>query len=113
MNGHTGILGEKVNRNGDKLLNFAEISNLEILNHTIGEGKVTWKGRCFESAIDYILVNQGARELVHEMVIDEDGLVNIETDHNVLLLRYGVRVKEIKRNKVNKSSLGSKWLLRD
>ena len=93
MNGHTGILGEKVDKNGDRLLNFVETSNLEILNRTIGERKVTWKGRCFESAIDYILVIQGARELVHEIVIDEDGLVDIDSDHNVLLLRYGVRVQ--------------------
>ena len=98
MNGHTGILGEKVDKNGDRLLNFVETSNLEILNRTIGERKVTWKGRCFESAIDYILVNQGARELVHEIVIDEDGLVDIDSDHNVLLLRYGVRGKENKGN---------------
>ena len=65
--GHTGILDKKVNKNGDKLLNFSENSEMEILNHAIGEGKVTWKGRFFESAIDYILVNQRARELVHEL----------------------------------------------
>ena len=59
----------------DPLRNFAENSGIEILNHAIGEGKVAWKGRCFENAIDYILVNQGAGELVNEMVTDEDGLV--------------------------------------
>ena len=89
----TRILGEKVNKNGEKLLNFAENSNLETSNYTIGEGKVRWKGWCFGSAIGYILVNQGARELVHEMVRDKDGSVNIDSNHDVLLFRYGVRGK--------------------
>ena len=44
MNGHTGILWERVNKNGDKLSQFADINGLEILNHTMGEGKVAWKG---------------------------------------------------------------------
>ena len=45
MNGHIGILGEEVNGNGQLLLDFAEVNELEILNLTMGEGKVTeWKG---------------------------------------------------------------------
>ena len=43
-----------------------------------------------------ILVNQGARELVHGMVIDENGLVCVDWDHNIFLLRYGVRGKKNK-----------------
>ena len=41
MNGHTGILGEQINQNGQKLIDFAESKDLEILNHTYkgrGEG---------------------------------------------------------------------------
>ena len=52
------------------------------------------------------MVNQGARELVHEMVIDQDGLVNKDSD--VLLFRYGVRGKEIKGKKMYMSSSGYK-----
>ena len=55
MNGHAGILDDIVIKNGDKLFIFAETSNLEILNHTIGGVKVTWNRRCFENAIDYLL----------------------------------------------------------
>ena len=40
MNGHTGILGEMSNGNWNRLLDFAEVTDLEILNHTIAEGRV-------------------------------------------------------------------------
>ena len=86
MNGHTGLLDESVNHNGKLLIDFAEEENMEILNHTIGQGRVTWKGRLFESAIDYLLVNEKARERVKELIIDEDGLMDIDTDHNPLIL---------------------------
>ena len=62
--------------------------DLEVLNHTIGQGKVTCKCRHFESAIDYILVNQRARGNVIEMVVDEEGDFDMDTDHNVLMLSY-------------------------
>ena len=112
MNGHTGILGEKVNRNGERLLEFAEINGFEILNHTIADGKITWVGNSFESAIDYILVNEQARELVKEMVIDEDGMVDIDSDHNILLLKYGGKEVNL-GNKERKSNSGSKWILKN
>ena len=58
MNGHIGLLGENVNNNGRLLLDFADESNLEILNLTMGERCATWHGRRGErSAIDYFLVN--------------------------------------------------------
>ena len=53
MNAHIGILGEEVNENGRLLLDFAENCQLEILNNTIAEGRVTWAERGRESAIDY------------------------------------------------------------
>ena len=52
------------------LFNFVDICNLEILNRTIGQGKITWKNRLFESSIDYILVNDNTKELVHEMIVE-------------------------------------------
>ena len=88
MNGHTGCLDESVNNNGRLLLDFAEDKEYEILNHTIGQGKVTWKGRQFESAIDYMLVNQVAREKIKELIVDEEGDFDIDTDHNALILSY-------------------------
>ena len=52
MNGHIGVLGEDVNGNGQLLLDFAEANELEILNVTMAEGRVTWCGRESESGID-------------------------------------------------------------
>ena len=112
MNGHTGILGEKTNKNGEMLLNFVDICNLEILNHTIGQGKITWKNRLFESTIDYILVNENARELVHEMIVDEDGLMDMDTDHNVLILNYGFKGNCDGNTKENNNRSGFKWMLK-
>ena len=62
-----------MNKNKEKWLQLADINSLEILNHTVSEGKVIWKGRVFESAIDYVLVNQWARIFVDAMAIDEEG----------------------------------------
>ena len=98
MNAHTGILGEPINKNGQKLLDFSEDCELEILNHTIAEGKITWKAREFQSAIDYCLVNNLAREHVGLFYIDEEGNVDIDTDHNTLVLNF-----EINKEKAGQS----------
>ena len=52
MNGHIGILNEQINANGEKLLRFMDETDLENLNVTMAEGKVTWKSKEHESAID-------------------------------------------------------------
>ena len=89
MNGHTGILGERINSNGQKLLDFADENSFEILNHTLSESKgVTWFNDKYESAIDYILVNESARNRVVEMSIDEEGIFDINTDHNFMVIKY-------------------------
>ena len=114
MNGHTGLLGESIYKNGNTLLNFAEISNFEILNHTIAKGKVTWKGIDFKSAIDYFLVNQKARELVVYMIVDEKGILDFDPDHNVLILKYSAKNNILKKNKEKRAKCCSEftWLIR-
>ncbi|XP_063861825.1 uncharacterized protein LOC135101590 [Scylla paramamosain] len=86
MNAHVGILGEQVNRNGKMLGEFVDELELENLNVTLAEGRVTWSAREQESAIDYMLVNGRMREIVSHMWIDEDGLVDIVSDHNMLVV---------------------------
>ena len=88
MNGHTGILGEPVNANGQKLLDFCDEYELEILNHTIMDGKVTWRSKEYESAIDYAVVNTKASERIKEARIDENGTIDIDTDHNSIVIEY-------------------------
>ncbi|MPC33932.1 hypothetical protein E2C01_027301 [Portunus trituberculatus] len=56
---------------------FVDEMELENLNVTLAEGRVTWNAREHESAIDYMLVNGRMREIVSHMWIDEDGMVDI------------------------------------
>ena len=73
MNAHLGMLGEQMNQNGEMLAEFIDEMNLENLNETLAEGRVTWNARDQMSAIDYVLVNGRMRENVARMWIDEDG----------------------------------------
>ena len=59
-----------MNKNREILLYFVDTCNLAILNHTIGQGKITWENRLFESIIDYFLVNENTRVLVHDRIVD-------------------------------------------
>ena len=113
MNGHTGNLGERSNSNGNRLLDFAEVSEFEILNHTIAEGRATWLNGKVDSAIDYILVNKKTREMVISMNIDEEGDINIQSDHNVLILNYGCSSEGKIKGREGKGKSGYKWILKD
>ena len=70
---------------------------------------MTWSARNQESAIDYVLVNGRMRERVARMWVDEDGAIDVVSDHNMLVVdcmiggKNEVKVKEKKR----------KWRLRD
>jgi hypothetical protein len=111
MNGHIGMLGEEVNANGERLLGFAEAMQLEILNQTIAEGSVTWSVRDRESAIDYILVNERARGKVRSMKIDEEGEWDLNSDHNVMSLKYECGGKVEQRTDVTRKKR-NRWKLR-
>ncbi len=39
-----------------------------------------------ESAIDYVLVNGKMRECVSRMWIDEDGMIDVVSDHNMMVV---------------------------
>ncbi|KAG0717650.1 hypothetical protein GWK47_054015 [Chionoecetes opilio] len=109
MNGHIGVLGEEVNGNGQLLLDFAEENELEILNVTLAEGRVTWSGRENESAIDFMLVNRKARERVRSMWVDEERTIDVASDHNVMVMEYEC----LKEKRVNvKEERNGRWKLR-
>ena len=109
MNGHIGILGEDVNVNGQMLLEFTEENELENLNVTIAEGRVTWSRNESESAIDYMLVNENARKKVQCMWIDEEGRMDVASDHNMLVMEYECMRDE---RKEMKKSNRRKWKLK-
>ena len=110
MNAHIGLLGERINRNGVKLLQFAEESGMEILNQTWGEARATWvrPGEEQRSAIDYCLVSRGARERVNNLWVDEENEVGVPSDHRLIVIQYG---REEERRVEKKRSI-NKWNIR-
>ena len=109
MNAHIGLLGERMNRNGEMLAEFVDEMNLENLNETLAEGRVTWRARNQESAIDYMLVNGRMREAVTRMWIDEDGMIDVVSDHNMLVMECEVYGRKEIKEKTRKR----RWRLRD
>ena len=108
MNGHIGLLGERINANGSMLREACEEESLEILNETVAEGKVTWCRREQQSTVDYVLANEHARKKVMSVFIDEEREFSVNTDHNLLLVRYECGMVERKR--MNQRC--AKWKLR-
>ncbi|MPC44287.1 hypothetical protein E2C01_037958 [Portunus trituberculatus] len=56
--------GTDMNWNGAILEEFVEVMELERLNVTLAEGRVTWNAREHESATDYMLVDGSMRKIV-------------------------------------------------
>ncbi|KAG0725926.1 hypothetical protein GWK47_037610 [Chionoecetes opilio] len=81
MNAHLGMLGERINQNGEMLAEFIDELELENLNETVAEGRVTWNASNQESAIDCVGEWQNARRW-----IDEDGITDIVSDHTMLVV---------------------------
>ncbi|KAF2364053.1 Endonuclease/exonuclease/phosphatase [Trinorchestia longiramus] len=107
MNGHVGILGEKVNENG-RLIDFCEEKEFENLNVTIRNGLHTSESKEWKAAIDYVLVNHEARQHVREMYLDINEF-DIDTDHRLLVLKYEWGGKEVMQAM---SSVKEKWRLK-
>ena len=110
MNGHFGILKEEVNVNGQLLLEFMEESGLENLNVKMTEGQMTWAGREDESVIDYILVNEHATKCVLDIWVDEDSLIDVSSDHNMIVVNY---VGKRNERKVRSRSKVRRWRLKE
>ena len=47
-------------------------------------------------------------KLFHEMIVDEDGVVDMYTDHNILILNYGFKGNCDRNAKENNNRLGFK-----
>ncbi|KAF2348115.1 hypothetical protein FHG87_021129 [Trinorchestia longiramus] len=93
MNGHVGILHEKVNENRHKLIDFCEENEFENLNVIIGNGLHTWESKEWKATIDYVLVNHEARQHVREMYVNEIES-DIDTDQRMLVVEYNWGGKE-------------------
>ena len=108
MNGHIGILGEKINENGKLLLTFTEENDLEIGNLTKAIGKVTWqrKGGTERSAIDYLLFNNKLAGKIKIIKVDEEKIFDLNSDHNMITVE--IRNQERKNNKIIQKQI-RKW----
>ena len=105
FNAHTGLLGERINKNGKILEEIIEKNNLIMLNRTEDcEGKITWEARGLKSAIDYALVNRNMIKYFKAMYIDEQKemydlsdhcLMKIDLQLDTLQLNEGEKVLEI------------------
>ena len=66
-----------MNWNGEMLAEFMDEMDLENLNETLAEGRVTWSARNQKPAIDFVLVHGKMRESVTRIWIDEDRMIDI------------------------------------
>ena len=74
MNAHTNIIvKDKMNKNGEKLVEWLNKYNLLLLNNDINcKGKYTWEARNSKSIIDYAIINEKLYQNYKEMEIDEN-----------------------------------------
>ena len=107
------MLGEEANEIGQLLIYFTEDMRLENLNVTIRYGRVTWNAGGHMAAIDFMLVNERAREHVMNMWVEERREIYIGSDHNMLVLNMSVsrpKVKSVsKENKCKWKIRNAKW----
>ena len=108
-NGHIGIMGEKISRNGKLLLNVFECCEMEILN--LSEKCVGKKTRIaknkneHDSAIDFVTASCGFSQCIKEVKIDEDGLHRLkgksESDHNSIIIKISLKnIQTIPKRKI-------------
>ena len=94
MNAHVGFLGnQKLNRNGQILLNLMEEFNLIMLNDVQERsGTYTWSDRGMKSVIDYVLLNKEMYEIFTEIEIDENKLKYDLSDHNLIITEFSLKI---------------------
>ena len=120
-NARLGLLNEPVSRNGKNLLDVFDRTDLHLINNTDKcHGKVTrinTKNNSEFSAIDFVLVSEGAKSWIQQMQIDEDGLMRVRgknlTDHNTISINLNIHgthhPKTNKRTCWNIHAPDTKW----
>jgi len=74
------------NSNGESLLEFVDHARLEIINaNRKCRGKLTWFRHPYSSTIDYILSSGITETNIIDMIIDEERLLNLGSDHNMII----------------------------
>ena len=122
-NAKIGILGEEKSRNGNKILELFENTNLSVMNtNEKCHGKITRKNTKNEkeiSAIDFIVVSSQVEEWITKMVIDEEELLKLKgknsSDHNTILVNISIpKLDKTKTNRItgwNIKASNEKWAM--
>ena len=97
-NAKIGILGEEISRNGKKILEVFDNTDLTIINTSEKcQGKVTRKNTKDEtkiSAIDFVVASHQVEKWISNMKIDEDELIKLrgknDSDHNTISINISI-----------------------
>ena len=94
MNAHVGFIGsQRLNRNGQMLLNLMEEFNLIMLNDVQERiGTYTWSERGMRSVIDYVLLNKEMYEVFTKIEIDENKSKYDLSDHNLIITEFSLKI---------------------
>ncbi len=93
FNGHVGesIPGNhpKIDQTGKGLIEFMRYQDLVLVNGLeCCEGVWTWTRRDQRSAIDFCFVSRALKPYIRKMTIDEHGLFEIGSDHNMFWVEF-------------------------
>lgn len=85
LNAHIGLNNERLNVNGQMLLNFEEETQMKVMNWQL-ENPITWRDRGTKSAIDYKMINERVLKNWCKVWKNEDADIS---DHLVIDIKCG------------------------
>jgi exonuclease III len=82
---------DKISHNGTLLESLVETTGFTLLNLSEKcSGKVTWSRGNQHSTIDYALCSPGMYDLITSVLIDEDHMYSVGSDHNVMAVKANI-----------------------
>ena len=98
--------GTKPSSNGKMLENLIEATNMVVMNTSDKcQGQVTWHRGPLSSTIDYMLVNDHVNDLIQNVLIDEEQIYSLGSDHNFITSIINVPTAR----QANETDSISKW----
>lgn len=90
----------KCSSNGILVENIIEVTELQLLNTDRKcSGRITWNRGPLESVIDYAMCSNGMYTIIESMVVDEEKLLSIGSDHNFLAINARIPTILVKSGK--------------
>ncbi|XP_033127437.1 uncharacterized protein LOC117125145 [Anneissia japonica] len=83
---------DTTNYNGQGLIDFSNDSDLHIVNCSDKcTGKFTWFQNQHKSILDYGLVSNNVYDNIKEFLIDDHGIFNLGSDHNMITIEMDIQ----------------------